>query len=82
MTQELEVTKSPGLAPPATTDEIVSAPVPTFVTVTTKGLLVAPCAVAAKLIWFVEKVAAGTSGAGGTYPAQPAEKMTRLKAEN
>lgn len=67
--------KSPGFAPPLVIDEMVSAEVPGFMTVTTVVLLTVPVIVDAKLTGSGEIVIAGM----GFLLPQPPVMMTRKK---
>ena len=61
--QVLGLLKSPGLAPPATTVEIVREPVPVLVTVTVIGPLLAPWEMAGKVTVLEESITLGVLGA-------------------
>lgn len=63
--QVLVLAKSPGLLPPATTEEMVRAAVPLLVTVTVWGALAAPWLMAAKVTVLDESVTEGVAGGGG-----------------
>lgn len=61
--QVFVLVKSPGLLPAAAMEEMVRAPVPVLVTVTTMGVLEAPWVVAGKATGLGAKVMAGWGGA-------------------